>query len=157
MSWPTDSRFVLWGHCINSLTAKSVRAGAKLVLFGRYVLNFYVGIVLWILRETKTWRATIYLATQCTNRRILTSPKRYDFDPLLTSWMLQGSYKLRASAAKMRSLRVQRAIKLCERIKIWQETTVPWSLLKSWCSRAPIAVKLLKSVPDELVRSLLGT
>jgi hypothetical protein len=58
--------------------------------------------------------------------------------------MLQASYKLQATAAKMRSLRVQRAIKLCEWIKIWQETTVPQSLLKSWCSRAPIAVKLFK-------------
>ncbi len=29
----------------NSLTAKSVPAGTKLILFGRYVLNFYVGIV----------------------------------------------------------------------------------------------------------------
>jgi hypothetical protein len=29
----------------NSLTAKSVLVGAKLVFFGRYVLNFYVGIV----------------------------------------------------------------------------------------------------------------
>jgi hypothetical protein len=29
---------------INSLTAKSVPAGTKLVLFGRYVLNIYVGI-----------------------------------------------------------------------------------------------------------------
>jgi hypothetical protein len=30
---------------VNSLTAKSVLAGTKLVLFGRYVLNIYVGIV----------------------------------------------------------------------------------------------------------------
>ncbi len=30
---------------INSLTPKSVPAGTKLVLFGRYVLNIYVGIV----------------------------------------------------------------------------------------------------------------
>ncbi len=29
----------------NSLTPKSVPAGTKLVLFGRYVLNIYVGIV----------------------------------------------------------------------------------------------------------------
>ncbi len=35
---------------INSLTAKSVLAGEKLVLFGKYVLNFYVGIVHYILR-----------------------------------------------------------------------------------------------------------
>ena len=30
---------------INSLTAKSVPAGTKLVLFGTYILNIYVGIV----------------------------------------------------------------------------------------------------------------
>jgi hypothetical protein len=30
---------------LNSLPAKSVLAGTKLVLFGRYVLKFYVGIV----------------------------------------------------------------------------------------------------------------
>ncbi len=30
---------------LNSLTPKSVPAGTKLVLFGRYVLNIYVGIV----------------------------------------------------------------------------------------------------------------
>jgi hypothetical protein len=29
----------------NSLTAKSVAVGTKLVLFGRYVLNIYVGLV----------------------------------------------------------------------------------------------------------------
>ncbi len=29
---------------VNSLTAKSVPAGAKLVLFGRYIVNFYVRI-----------------------------------------------------------------------------------------------------------------
>ena len=42
-------------------------------------------------RETKTWHAKIYLPTQCTNWRILTSAKRYDFDPLLTSLMQQAS------------------------------------------------------------------
>jgi hypothetical protein len=52
----------------NSLPAKSVLAGTKLVLFGRYVLKFYVGIVHYILREMKTWCATIYLTTQPTNR-----------------------------------------------------------------------------------------
>jgi hypothetical protein len=52
---------------INSLTAKSVPAGTKLVLFGRYVLNIYVGIVQYFLRKTKTWRAKIYLPTQRTN------------------------------------------------------------------------------------------
>jgi hypothetical protein len=30
---------------LNRLPAKSVLAGTKLVLFGRYVLKFYVGIV----------------------------------------------------------------------------------------------------------------
>jgi hypothetical protein len=55
---------------VNSLTAKSVPAGTKLILFGRYVLNIYIGIVQYILRKTKTWRAKIYLPTQCTNRRI---------------------------------------------------------------------------------------
>ncbi len=44
---------------LNSLTAKSVPAGTKLVLFGRYVLNIYVGIVQYFLRKTKTWRAKI--------------------------------------------------------------------------------------------------
>jgi hypothetical protein len=32
-------------HHFNSSTAKSVPAGTKLILFGRYVLNIYVGIV----------------------------------------------------------------------------------------------------------------
>ncbi len=56
---------------LSSLTAKSVPAGTKLVLFGRYVLNIYVGIVQYILRKTKTRRAKIYLLTQRTNWRIL--------------------------------------------------------------------------------------
>ncbi len=30
---------------VNSLTPKSVPAGAKKILFGKYVLNIYVGIV----------------------------------------------------------------------------------------------------------------
>ena len=55
---------------VNSLTPKSVPAGTKLVLFGRYVLNIYVGIVGYFLRKTKTRRAKIYLPTQHTNRRI---------------------------------------------------------------------------------------
>ncbi len=54
----------------NSLTAKSVLAGTKLVLFVRYVLNIYVGIVRYFLRKTKTRCAKIYLPTQHTNRRI---------------------------------------------------------------------------------------
>ncbi len=52
---------------INSLTAKSVPAGTKLVLFGRYVLNIYGGIVRYFLRKTKTRHAKIYLPTQRTN------------------------------------------------------------------------------------------
>ena len=56
---------------LNSLTAKSVPAGTKLILFGRYVLNIYVGIVQYILRKTKTRRAKIYSLTQPTNWRIL--------------------------------------------------------------------------------------
>jgi hypothetical protein len=55
---------------INSLTAKSVPAGTKLILFGRYGLNIYVGIVQYILRKTKTRRAKIYLPTQRTNQQI---------------------------------------------------------------------------------------
>jgi hypothetical protein len=55
--------------------------------------------------------------------------------------MQQALYEsqAQATAGKLRSLFVQRVIKLCERIKIWQETTVPRSLLKGGHSRAPIA------------------
>ncbi len=53
---------------VNSLSAKSVLAGEKT---RSYVLNFYVGIVHNILRETKIWRTKIYLPTQRTNRQIL--------------------------------------------------------------------------------------
>jgi hypothetical protein len=38
--------------------------------------------------------------------------------------MKQASLKLQATAGKLKSLRVQQAIKLRERLKIWQETTV---------------------------------
>jgi hypothetical protein len=48
---------------LNSLPTKSVLGGEKLVLFGRCVLNYYVGIVHYILREMKTWGAKIYLLT----------------------------------------------------------------------------------------------
>jgi hypothetical protein len=89
-SWADGSLTAHFLHHLNSLTAKSILVGEKLVLFGRYVLNFYVGIVHYILREPKTWRAKIYLPTQCTNRQILTSTKRYNFDPLLTSLMQQA-------------------------------------------------------------------
>jgi hypothetical protein len=71
----------------NSFTAKSVLAGEKTC---SYVLNFYVGIVHYILRETKTRHAKIYLPTQRTNWRILTSEKRCNFDPLLMSSMQQA-------------------------------------------------------------------
>ena len=52
---------------LNSLSAKSVLAGEKLV--ATYSI-FYVGIEHNILCETKTWRAKIYLPPQCTNRQI---------------------------------------------------------------------------------------
>ena len=52
---------------LNSLSAKSVLVGKKT---HSYVLDFYVGIVHNILRETKTQRAKIYLPTQCTNQGI---------------------------------------------------------------------------------------
>jgi hypothetical protein len=55
---------------LNSLTPKSTSVGTKLVLFGKYVLNIYVGIVQYFLRTTKIQRAKIYLPTQRTNRRI---------------------------------------------------------------------------------------
>jgi hypothetical protein len=48
---------------LNSLTANPVLGGEKLVLFGKYLLNFYLGIIHYILRETKTLRAKIYLPT----------------------------------------------------------------------------------------------
>ncbi len=60
--------------------------------------------------------------------------------------MQQASYKLQATAGKLKSLRVQRAIKLCERIKIRQETTVLRSLFLSRRSRPTIALKLLNAL-----------
>jgi hypothetical protein len=57
-------------HSLNSFTAKSVPAGTKLILFGRYILNIYVGIVRYILRKTKTRHTKIYLPTQRTNWQI---------------------------------------------------------------------------------------
>jgi hypothetical protein len=44
-SLPKDIDMKLHVAGINSLTPKSVPVGTKLVLFGRYVLNIYVGIV----------------------------------------------------------------------------------------------------------------
>jgi hypothetical protein len=52
---------------LNSLSAKSVLAGEKLVAT---YSTFYIGIVRNILRESKTRRAKIYLPTQRTNWRI---------------------------------------------------------------------------------------
>jgi hypothetical protein len=66
----------------NSLTPKSVPAGTKLVLFGRYVLNIYVGIVRYFLRTTKlsapksTYRYNAQIGEYCT---ILTSAKKIRF------------------------------------------------------------------------------
>ena len=52
------------GKAVNSSTPVRDLAGTILVVFGRYVLNFYVGIVEYILHETKTGHITIYLALQ---------------------------------------------------------------------------------------------
>jgi hypothetical protein len=49
---------------------------------------------------------------------------------------------LQETAGKLKSLRVQRAIKLCKRIKIRQDITVLQSSLKCVCQWTPIAVKL---------------
>ena len=46
------------GKAVSSLTPVRDLAGTKLVDFGRYVLNFYVGIVEYILHETKTGHIT---------------------------------------------------------------------------------------------------
>jgi hypothetical protein len=70
---------MIWA--LNSLTAKSILVGEKLVLFGRYVLNLYIGIVPYVLREPKTWHTKIYLPTQRANRQILTSAKKIQFQP----------------------------------------------------------------------------
>ncbi len=72
-SWLRNMLHNIWflALILNSLASKSVPAGTKLVLFGRYVLNIYVGIVRYIQRKMKTWCAKIYLPTQCTNRQIL--------------------------------------------------------------------------------------
>jgi hypothetical protein len=41
--------------------------------------------------------------------------------------MKQALQKSQATAGKLKSLHIQHAIKLCEWIKIWQETTVSQS------------------------------
>jgi hypothetical protein len=64
--WPP----LLLADKLNSLTAKSVPVETKLVLFGSYVLNIYVGIVQYILHKTKTRHAKIYLPTQHANQQI---------------------------------------------------------------------------------------
>ncbi len=64
---------------VKLLTAKSVLAGEKLLLFCRYILNLYKGIVHYILREPKTRCAKIHLPIQRTNWRILTSAKKIQF------------------------------------------------------------------------------
>ncbi len=67
---------------LTSLTPKSVPAGTKLVLFGRYVLNIYVGIVRYFLRTTKlsapksTYRHNAQIGKY---RTILTSAKKIRF------------------------------------------------------------------------------
>ncbi len=45
-------------------------AGRNIVLFGRYVCDWYVELVQYILRKIKTWRAKIYCTTQGTNMQI---------------------------------------------------------------------------------------
>jgi hypothetical protein len=67
---------------LNSLTPKSVPAGTKLVLFGRYVLNIYVGIVRYFLRTTKLSlpKSTYQHNAQIDEyRTILTSTKKIRF------------------------------------------------------------------------------
>ncbi len=78
-SHPTPRTLIRRGF--NSLTAHSVLAGEKHELFGKYVLISYVGIVHYILHETKTWHTKIYLPTQRTNRQILPSAKKIQFCP----------------------------------------------------------------------------
>ncbi len=69
---------------INSLTPKSVPAGTKLILFGRYVLNIYVGIEQYFLRTTKlsapksTYRHNAQIGEY---RTILTSAKKIQYRP----------------------------------------------------------------------------
>jgi hypothetical protein len=64
---------------VNSLTAKSILAGEKLILFGWYVLNLYVGIVPYILCKLKTQHAKIYLPTKSTNWQLFTSTNKIHF------------------------------------------------------------------------------
>jgi hypothetical protein len=67
---------------VNSLTPKSVPVGTKLILFGRYVLNIYVGMVRYFLHTTKlsapksTYRHNAQIGEY---RTILTSAKKIRF------------------------------------------------------------------------------
>jgi hypothetical protein len=69
-------------NILNSLTPKSVPAGTKLVLFGSYILNIYVGTVQYFLRTTKlsapksTYRHNAQIGEY---RTILTSAKKIRF------------------------------------------------------------------------------
>ncbi len=82
--FPPNLTLVAWicACIINSLTPKSVPAGTKLVLFGRYVLNIYVGIVRYFLFTTKlsapksTYRHNAQIGEY---RMILTSAKKIRF------------------------------------------------------------------------------
>ncbi len=109
---------------LNSLTAKSVLAGEKPALFGRYLLNFYVWIVHYILLEMKTWRAKIYLPTQRTNWRILTSANKMRFWPSTYVIDAASFVKIASNSRQAEVIACSTHIKLCERMKIWQEPTV---------------------------------
>ncbi len=66
----------------------------------------------------------IYSPTERTNRQILTSAKKIQFQPSTRVINAASFVKLQATAGMLKSLHVQRTIKLCEQIKIQQETTV---------------------------------
>ncbi len=67
---------------VNSLTPKSILTGTKLVLFGRYILNIYIGIVRYFYAKRKlgvpksTYRHNAQIGEYCT---ILTSAKKIRF------------------------------------------------------------------------------
>ncbi len=52
------------------------------------------------------------------NGKYLTSAKRHNFDPLLTSSMQQALEQSQATAGKLRFLQIQQAIKLCKQKKL---------------------------------------
>ncbi len=109
---------------VNSLTAKSVLAGEKLVLFGSYVLCFYVGIAHYILCETKTWHAKIYLPTQCTNWRILTSAKKIKFWPSTHVINAASFVKIASNSRQAEVIVHSTRYQTLWMDKSWQETTV---------------------------------